>query len=71
MSNPPATPLKPCPNCGKKAGELKKSELPSRFPWRVECSSCHFATDFVRLPGVAMKLWNDAKKPRMKGQTNA
>ena len=53
--------LNPCPKCGKRAGELKKSDLPTRFPWRVECSSCGFMTDFVRLPGVAVKLWNEAK----------
>lgn len=58
--------LKPCPNCGKKTGQLKKSELPSRFPWRVECGGCGFATEFVRLPGVASKLWNEVKRTKAK-----
>ena len=53
--------LKPCPACGKSAGELKKSELPSRFPYFVKCSACGFTTDLVRLPGIATKLWNEAK----------
>ena len=53
--------LKPCPACGKQAGELKKSELPSRFPYYVKCGACGFSTDLVRLPGVAVKLWNEAK----------
>lgn len=60
----PAERLEPCPNCGKRAGELKKSELPSRFPYRVECSSCGFMTEFVRLPGVAVKLWNEVRVAR-------
>jgi hypothetical protein len=54
--------LKPCPNCGKRAGELKKSEFGSRFPYYVKCNG--WATDLVRLPGVAIKLWNDAKPPK-------
>lgn len=35
--------LKPCPNCGKKAGEPKKSELPTRFPY------CVSGTDTITL----------------------
>jgi hypothetical protein len=53
--------LKVCPSCGKKAGELKETELPARFPYRVVCNACGFTTDFVKLPGVAMKLWNEAR----------
>jgi ssDNA-binding Zn-finger/Zn-ribbon topoisomerase 1 len=56
-----ATELKACPNCRKLAGELKKSELGSRFPYYVKCNACGWGTDMVRLPGVAVKLWNDAK----------
>jgi len=56
--------LKPCPSCGKRAGELKKAELGSRFPYYVKCNACGWSTDFVRLPGVAVKLWNDAKLPK-------
>lgn len=56
--------LKPCPNCGKRAGELKKSELGSRFPYYVKCNNCSWSTDLVRLPGVAVKLWNEAKVPK-------
>ncbi len=62
--------LEPCPACGKKAGEVKKSELPSRFPWRVECNACGFRTESVRLPGVAAKLWNDAK-PKVETKVRA
>lgn len=53
--------LKPCPNCGKRAGELKKSELPSRFPFYVKCNACGWSTDLVRLQTVAVTLWNEAK----------
>ena len=56
-----AADLRPCPACGKQAGELKKSELPTRFPYRVEYSACGFTTNLVQLPGVALKLWNEAK----------
>jgi len=56
--------LKPCPNCGKQAGELKKSELGSRFPYYVKCNACGWATDMVRLAGIAVKLWNEAKVPK-------
>lgn len=58
--------LTPCPSCGKKAGELKRSELPSRFPYCVACRACGFMTELVKLPGVAVKLWNEAKP---KGKT--
>ena len=56
--------LKPCPNCGKRAGEVKKSDLPTRFPFYVKCGACGWSTDLVRLAGVAVKLWNDAKVPK-------
>jgi uncharacterized Zn finger protein len=56
--------LKPCPACGKREGELKKSEFGSRFPWHVKCKACGCFTEFVTLPGIAAKLWNEAKKPR-------
>jgi hypothetical protein len=55
--------LKPCPACGKDQGELKKSDFASRFPWHVKCKACAFFTEFVTLPGVAVKLWSEAKKP--------
>ena len=55
--------LKPCPACGKVAGEVKKSELGSRFPHYAKCGACSFSTDLVRLESVALKLWNEAKKP--------
>lgn len=60
--------LNPCPACGKKAGELKKSELGSRFPYRVQCATCGFMTEFVKLPGIAVKLWNEAKAAKGKGK---
>jgi ssDNA-binding Zn-finger/Zn-ribbon topoisomerase 1 len=55
--------LKPCPNCGKQAGELRKNEWGGRFPYRVQCGACGWTTNSVRLASVAVKLWNDAKKP--------
>jgi len=57
----PTPELKPCPNCGKRAGELKKSELGSRFPYYVKCNGCEWSTSLVRLESIAVKLWNEAK----------
>lgn len=54
--------LKACPSCGKEVGELQKSDV--RFPYHVKCNACGFVTDFVSLPGVAVKLWNEAKPAR-------
>jgi len=62
--------LRPCPACGKKAGELKRSELPTRFPWRVQCNACGFTTELVKLPGVASKLWNEAKAKGKQAKVN-
>jgi len=53
--------LKACPNCGKKEGKLV-DRVPAKFPYAVICGACGFTTDWVRLPGVAEKLWNEAKK---------
>lgn len=39
-----------------------------RFPFRVECKACGFMTDSAKLPGVAAKLWNEAKI-KAKGKT--
>jgi uncharacterized Zn finger protein len=54
-------PLKPCPACGKQAGELIESKG-ARFPFRVQCAACGWMTDAVKLEAVAAKLWNDAKR---------
>jgi len=54
--------LKPCPACGKKEGKLV-DRRPARFPYAVVCPACGWTTDWVRIAGVAEKLWNDAKKP--------
>jgi ssDNA-binding Zn-finger/Zn-ribbon topoisomerase 1 len=62
---PQTTPdLKRCPNCGKPAGEVRKGDTPSRFPFRVECTACDWRTDPVRLENVAVKLWNETKLPK-------
>jgi hypothetical protein len=53
--------LKPCPACGKQAGELIE-EKASRFPFRVQCRACSWSTDAVKLEAVAVKLWNEAKR---------
>ena len=53
--------LKACPACGEKKGELVRSGG-SRFPFAVACRACGWSTDFVKLPGIAVKLWNEAKK---------
>jgi hypothetical protein len=52
--------LKACPNCGKKEGKLT-DRRPARFPYAVICGACGWTTDWVRIPGVAEKLWNEAK----------
>jgi hypothetical protein len=56
------TALKPCPKCGKREAKLL-DRRPARFPFAVQCGACGWLTDFVKLPGVAEKLWNEAKKP--------
>jgi hypothetical protein len=53
--------LKPCPACSKKEGKRAAGQL-ARFPYAVVCGACGFTTDWVRLPGVAEKLWNEATK---------
>jgi uncharacterized Zn finger protein len=53
--------LKPCPACGKQAGELIENK-PARFPFRVQCKACGWMTDSVKLAAVAAKLWNEAKR---------
>jgi hypothetical protein len=53
--------LKACPNCGKKEGKLA-DRRPARFLYAVICGACGWTTDWVRIAGVAEKLWNDAKK---------
>jgi len=55
--------LKPCPHCGKKAGKLA-DRIPARFPYAVICGACGWTTDWVRIRGVAEKLWNETKKPK-------
>ena len=57
------TPLKACPNYGKKQGKLADRSL-ARFPYALVCGACGWTTAWVRLPGVAEKLWNEAKKPK-------
>jgi len=54
--------VKLSPNCGKKEGKLAVRK-PARFPYAVICGACGFTTDWVRLPGVAEKLWNEARLP--------
>jgi uncharacterized Zn finger protein len=53
--------LKPCPACGKQAGELIEDKT-SRFPFRVKCGACGWMTDSAELVAVAAKLWNEAKR---------
>ena len=54
--------LKPCPACRKKQGELVERKG-ARFPLGVICRACGWATAFVKISGVAEKLWNEAKRP--------
>jgi Restriction alleviation protein Lar len=53
--------LRPCPACGKAAGELRETKA-ARFPFRVQCRACGWSTDAVKLEAVAVKLWNEAKR---------
>ena len=53
--------LKPCPACGKQAGELIEDKG-ARFPFRVQCRACSWSTDAVKLEAVAVKLWTEAKR---------
>ena len=38
--------LKPCPACGKREGQLKRSDLGSRFPYHVKCKACGYIAFF-------------------------
>jgi hypothetical protein len=45
-------------------GEAKLLDRrPSRFPFAVQCGACGWLTEYVKLPAVAEKLWNEAEKP--------
>src|ERR1051325_3752466 len=57
--------LNPCPNCGKRGGKLA-DRRPARFPFAVVCSAYGWSTNWVRIAGVAEKLWNEAKKKAKK-----
>lgn len=52
------------PELRQAGGELKNSELGSRFPYYVKRNARGWSTDLVRLPGIAIKLWNEAKVPK-------
>jgi uncharacterized Zn finger protein len=58
--------LKPCPACGKQAGELVETQ-PARFPFRVQCRACGWSTDAVKLEAVAVKFWSEAKREARPG----
>jgi hypothetical protein len=38
----------------------------ARFPFAVQCRACGWMTEFVKLPGVAEKLWTEAKRQKGK-----
>jgi hypothetical protein len=61
----------PCPRCRKNAGEVIELKT-GKFRFYVSCKACPFMTPFVKLRGVAVKLWNDSKptkgkSPRTRG----
>jgi len=55
--------LKLCPACGEQGGELRKRQG-AHFPHYAHCRECGWTTDFVKLPGIAVKLWNEATRTR-------
>jgi len=55
--------LKPCPSCGKRAGKVD-STRGTRFAFWAQCQVCGFTTPPVRIAGVAVTLWDKAKKAR-------
>jgi hypothetical protein len=52
--------LGPCPRCGKCKGEISDAGS-GRFRYLAYCPGCGFTTESVRVRGVAVKLWNEAK----------
>jgi hypothetical protein len=63
--------LGPCRSCSKNAGEVIELKT-GRFRFYVSCKACPFMTEPARTPGIAAKLWNDAKpkkgkSPRTRG----
>lgn len=59
--------LNPCPACGKKRGEFVERRG-ARFPFYLVCKACGWMTESVKLAAVAVKLWNEAKRP-VRGQS--
>jgi len=47
----------------RQGGELLKRQG-ARFPYYVHCRECGWITEFVKLPEIATKLWNEAKRTR-------
>ena len=52
--------LGPCPRCGKREAKARDVER-GKFRFYVVCNACSFMTAVARTPGIAAKLWNDAK----------
>jgi hypothetical protein len=55
--------LGPRPRCGKRKGAISDAGS-GRFRFLAYCSACGFTTESVRVRGVAVKLWNEAKQPK-------
>ena len=67
MTDQPGGQLGPCPRCGKREGELIDVKI-GRFRWLVICLACGWSTGAMRIKGVAVRRWNEAKPARSAGQ---
>lgn len=53
--------LGPCPKCGKPEGKVHESSV-GKFRHFVMCGNCTWAPPSARTRGIAVKLWNEAKR---------
>jgi hypothetical protein len=59
--------LKPCPACGKAAGELSKPK-PRALPVSRPVARLRLDNDSVKLEAAAVKLWHEAKRESKKSE---
>jgi hypothetical protein len=49
--------------CVREEGRRSHRAHRRGFQFAVQCHACGWGTEFVKLRGVAEKLWNETKKP--------
>ena len=49
-----------CPKCGKREGKVHETRA-GKFRYFVMCGNCTWGPPSETTPGIAVKLWNEAK----------